>query len=422
MPHQRPRKPAAAIIAGLALVFIAGLIGCVHSIPSTAPPSTPVSTHPSNAATGTPFATRPDSVPNRSPQETSIPPHTHSYLKSITAATCNQEGHTTYACECGDSYEANIIAPLGHSFGEWTTTCTPTCTTEGTAMRTCSACGETVSEALPTAQHRYECVYSLPPTTTEEGTEEYLCTSCGAAYSKVLTKLRGIEADLCGNSLLGKVLPHDEYAEFSQQALAAWANRLSQDASREAGGIQIPADNSRAFLQTWSSTYAYIAQPLPYTVVSNTNEPGRFCCWGSEEEYALQEAAYIRIGEILSELHIDATTTQREAVCRINSWLCAHKDYDYTPDPYAEDFTLYYAITNPVGVCRHYAMAFQALCLGAGIECYYISSETMNHAWNYIYFSDGSIYWVDVCWNDTGSDPSRYLLISSERLSKTHNW
>lgn len=40
------------------------------------------------------------------------------------------------------------------------------------------------------------------------------------------------------------------------------------------------------------------------------------------------------------------------------------------------------------------------LCLGAGIECHYYPSKTMNHAWNLVYFDDGTSYWVDVCWND----------------------
>ena len=53
--------------------------------------------------------------------------HEHSYESVVTAPTCTESGYTTYTCACGDSYTADEVAALGHSFADGT----------------CSVCGAT---------------------------------------------------------------------------------------------------------------------------------------------------------------------------------------------------------------------------------------------------------------------------------------
>ena len=43
-------------------------------------------------------------------------PHTHSYEKVVTDATCTEAGYTTYTCACGDSYKGDEVAALGHKY------------------------------------------------------------------------------------------------------------------------------------------------------------------------------------------------------------------------------------------------------------------------------------------------------------------
>ena len=40
-------------------------------------------------------------------------PHIHSYTSSIVAPTATERGYTLYICECGDSYRANYVDPVG---------------------------------------------------------------------------------------------------------------------------------------------------------------------------------------------------------------------------------------------------------------------------------------------------------------------
>ncbi|MBP3699230.1 MAG: hypothetical protein J6J01_07105 [Oscillospiraceae bacterium] len=42
--------------------------------------------------------------------------HEHSHEAVVTAPTCTEAGYTTYTCACGDSYVADEVAALGHSY------------------------------------------------------------------------------------------------------------------------------------------------------------------------------------------------------------------------------------------------------------------------------------------------------------------
>ena len=43
-------------------------------------------------------------------------PHVHKYTSEVTEPSCTMGGYTTYICECGHSYIADMTAPLTHSY------------------------------------------------------------------------------------------------------------------------------------------------------------------------------------------------------------------------------------------------------------------------------------------------------------------
>ena len=45
-----------------------------------------------------------------------VPPHEHNYTSEVTAPTCTEAGYTTYTCACGDTYTADEVAALGHTY------------------------------------------------------------------------------------------------------------------------------------------------------------------------------------------------------------------------------------------------------------------------------------------------------------------
>ena len=75
--------------------------------------------------------------------------HVHSYEAVPTPPTCLDAGFTTYACDCGLSFDAEHVTAAGHNYHSETTQ-SPTPFTEGQCRYTCSACGDTYTEALPT--------------------------------------------------------------------------------------------------------------------------------------------------------------------------------------------------------------------------------------------------------------------------------
>ena len=70
-----------------------------------------------------------------------------------------------------------------------------------------------------------------------------------------------------------------------------------------------------------------------------------------------------------------------------------------------ESFTAYGAFTKKIAVCMGYALAYDYLLLQVGIDSYYCSSKSLNHAWNIIYVNN-SKYHVDVTWDDPVEDMS----------------
>ena len=42
--------------------------------------------------------------------------HEHGFETVITAPTCTEQGYTTYACECGESYVGDYVEATGHSY------------------------------------------------------------------------------------------------------------------------------------------------------------------------------------------------------------------------------------------------------------------------------------------------------------------
>ena len=79
-------------------------------------------------------------------QET-VPATGHSYNKVVTAPTCTEKGYTTYTCSvCGDSYVADYVDALGHSYSEaefvWTEDSSAEYGWTVTAAKTCANCSD----------------------------------------------------------------------------------------------------------------------------------------------------------------------------------------------------------------------------------------------------------------------------------------
>ena len=109
--------------------------------------------------------------------------HTEVVDKAI-PATCTTDGKTegSHCSVCGAVIKAqDTIKATGHTFGNWTTTKSATCTESGTQIRKCETCGATESKSLSAKGHTEVVDKAIPATCTTDGkTEGSHCSVCGA--------------------------------------------------------------------------------------------------------------------------------------------------------------------------------------------------------------------------------------------------
>lgn len=97
-------------------------------------------------------------------------------------ADCTHEGHMggTYCKECHEELSSKtIIEKTSHTFGEWETMITPTCTNVGEAKRECINCGFTEYKELDKLPHEIVPYEEVDSTCTKEGhTGGTYCKNC----------------------------------------------------------------------------------------------------------------------------------------------------------------------------------------------------------------------------------------------------
>ena len=110
--------------------------------------------------------------------------------------------------------------------------------------------------------------------------------------------------------------------------------------------------------------------------------------------------------------------TDYEKLLVLHDWLIDRVEYGF--DANQECFNLYGALVNRVAVCQGYSQAFCFLARMAGLDCGFLSNESMNHAWNVVQLN-GKYYNLDVTWDDPSPDnvgycEHDYLLIDNETM------
>ena len=114
--------------------------------------------------------------------------HTNTTNKAAVAATCTEAGYTAgvYCNDC-ESYISGheVVAALGHSYGDWVTTTAPTCTTAGKQTKTCSVCGDTQTQTVAATGHSWNSgVITTAATCTASGVKTFTCSACGGTKTE----------------------------------------------------------------------------------------------------------------------------------------------------------------------------------------------------------------------------------------------
>lgn len=109
----------------------------------------------------------------------------------------------------------------------------------------------------------------------------------------------------------------------------------------------------------------------------------------------------------------------------MEDWQKALSVHDYLIARSAYDESLTYTtgydlLVHGTSVCSGYAQAYMDIMNRVGVDCIYVVSEEMEHAWNLVRIA-GSWYHADLTWNDpspnnVGTVSHKYFLISDAQM------
>jgi transglutaminase/protease-like cytokinesis protein 3 len=122
-----------------------------------------------------------------------------------------------------------------------------------------------------------------------------------------------------------------------------------------------------------------------------------------------------RIAQAVSNAGVVRGMSVREALIRINDYICRISTYDtsYTHRHFRD------VLVSGTAVCNGYSELFMLMARYCGIDCDLVVGigNGDSHDWNVVYFDNQTLY-VDCTWNDNGTD--RYLLVTEQELCQDH--
>ncbi len=92
---------------------------------------------------------------------------------------------------------------------------------------------------------------------------------------------------------------------------------------------------------------------------------------------------------------IDSSWSNFQKYLFLHDYIVTHCEYDLT----YSNYDAYDVLVTGSAVCQGYALAYGCLCNLAGLDCRYVSSAALNHAWNIITLG-GENFYVDCTWDD----------------------
>ncbi|MDE7260131.1 MAG: Ig-like domain-containing protein, partial [Lachnospiraceae bacterium] len=100
---------------------------------------------------------------------------------------------------------------------------------------------------------------------------------------------------------------------------------------------------------------------------------------------------------------VNSQMSDLEKAVVLHDYLTVNCEYDYqnylNGTIPSDSYNAYGTLVNRTAVCQGYALTYKYLLNQVGIDCYMVTSSSMNHAWNMIVL-DGKYYQVDVTWDD----------------------
>ena len=124
---------------------------------------------------------------------------------------------------------------------------------------------------------------------------------------------------------------------------------------------------------------------------------------GADEYDALYRSSIAQINAIAAAVRPE--WSDEEKALYLHDYLATMYNYDHiglsgdADRPYRELYSAFGLLRNGAAVCQGYSELYAMLLNKVGVPARFVSSDTLNHAWNYVRI-DGAWYHVDVTWDD----------------------
>ncbi len=153
----------------------------------------------------------------------------------------------------------------------------------------------------------------------------------------------------------------------------------------------------------------YVKTAFEYTLLTQSGRVGRLIFEKTYAEYAHDAAALQEKADAIeAEVEricdsIDEGLSDAEKALLVHDWFVLHYEYDTPASKQSEPLPAHRIdglFLDKKAVCQGYSLGYIYVLDRLGIEAVYVSSDSMNHAWNMVQIGE-DWYHVDV----TGSDP-----------------
>jgi hypothetical protein len=352
-----------------------------------------------------------------------------------------------------------VIPAKGHRYGGYNIITAATCTEPGQQAKTCSACGDGITEVIPAKSHNYNdgVLVKAAVSCAEPGLRRYTCSACGEFYDKTIsgphtlgepyhyrankyrdcihcgfrihdlyTEWEPAYSDCDPKAALNTDTTKLKYTEYNGP-LATWPEQWHKYAEFFIGVIQdhgheLPADVEFYIYDLEFPSYEWLLEDLlacrqsfyevygwmpaePYIEVW---EDGEKCVVLDAEahyqsfrksRYSLSSARKEQIVNDLVAWHVLSSGVW-DGMQAYNAIAHLHDRLVYKMVRYDHNYVLrtsYDALAGGSCVCEGYADIMNKMLEFCGIKCEKVLGTMVgeSHAWNRVTFSDGTVRYVD---------------------------
>ncbi len=350
----------------------------------------------------------------------------HVCSKTEHLPTCEEKGYTLYECvSCGYTFEADFIAPLGHSYTD--RTIAPTCESVGYESHFCSVCGiEDRDGYVRPLGHSYKETVT-EPTCDEAGYTLHKCETCGFSFTSDYVASIGHEftksyvrpnigrtgytlytCSVCGSKHV------DDYVFYSDIFSGAEGEgRILASGIDVYGGIEGKQNTSDSGDIDFAALKRSGIDFVILRVGSNLNKDKRF-----EEYYAAAKAAGLDVGVFFFSYAENAEDARADAR-RVAAWLKGKK----------LEYPVFYDIED-VERDGHYPSHYEPELLSEIVSTfmtetvelgYYPGIYTNNHFLYEIYNEEKTLRMYDVWYARYGIDTEEFVKKNLDEYSSTYS-